>query len=98
MASPTIVLIHGAFGDASSWQPVFERLVAEGSITDPNALAPYVDEMRVVRELKAEGVMKAVYRRAAGPGAVPPPRGIRNRRHKRPSGHPGVCCRGPHDP
>jgi pimeloyl-ACP methyl ester carboxylesterase len=30
MASPTIVLIHGAFGHASSWQPVFERLVGEG--------------------------------------------------------------------
>jgi hypothetical protein len=36
---------------------------------NPDALAPYVDgEMRVVGELKAEGVIKAVYRRAAGPG------------------------------
>ena len=26
--------------------------------------------MRVVEQLKAEGVMKAVYRRAAGPGVV----------------------------
>jgi hypothetical protein len=42
---------------------------ARGSITNPDALAPYVDgEMRVVGELKAEGVIKAVYRRAAGPG------------------------------
>jgi ABC-type xylose transport system substrate-binding protein len=44
-------------------------VLARGSITQPDALAPYVDEeMRVVGELKADGVMKAVYRRAAGPG------------------------------
>jgi ABC-type xylose transport system substrate-binding protein len=44
-------------------------VLAKGSITKPDALAPYVDdEMRVVGELKGEGVIKAVYRRAAGPG------------------------------
>lgn len=44
-------------------------VLAKGSITHPDALAPYVDnEIRVVGELKAEGVMKAIYRRAAGPG------------------------------
>jgi hypothetical protein len=44
-------------------------VLAKGSITNPEALAPYVDdEMRVVEELKAKGIMKAVYRRAAGPG------------------------------
>jgi pimeloyl-ACP methyl ester carboxylesterase len=26
MSKPTIVLVHGAFGDASSWRPVFEHL------------------------------------------------------------------------
>jgi pimeloyl-ACP methyl ester carboxylesterase len=26
MPKPTILLIHGAFGDASSWRPVFDRL------------------------------------------------------------------------
>src|SRR5947207_3275366 len=26
MSKPTIVLVHGAFGDASSWRAVFERL------------------------------------------------------------------------
>ena len=42
---------------------------AKGSITKPDALAPYVDdEMRVVGELKEEGVIKGLYRRAAGPG------------------------------
>ena len=44
-------------------------VLAKGSITNPETLSPYVDdEMRVVGELKGEGVMKAVYRRAAGPG------------------------------
>ena len=42
---------------------------AKGSITRPDALAPYTDdEMRVAGELKAEGVLKSAYRRAAGPG------------------------------
>ena len=26
MSKPTVVLVHGAFGDASSWRSVFERL------------------------------------------------------------------------
>jgi len=44
---------------------------ARGSITQPDELRSFVDgEMRVVNELKDEGVMKAVYRRAAGPGAL----------------------------
>src|SRR6476659_4377594 len=30
MPSPTIVLVHGAFGDASSWRPVYDRLVGDG--------------------------------------------------------------------
>ena len=28
--SPTVVLVHGAFADASSWNGVIERLQAEG--------------------------------------------------------------------
>jgi hypothetical protein len=44
---------------------------ARGSITEPGRLGPFIDdEMRVVRQLKDEGVMKALYRRAAGPGVV----------------------------
>jgi pimeloyl-ACP methyl ester carboxylesterase len=27
---PTVVLVHGAFGDASSWSGVIERLQAKG--------------------------------------------------------------------
>jgi pimeloyl-ACP methyl ester carboxylesterase len=30
MSKPTIVLVHGAFGDASSWRPVFGRLDDDG--------------------------------------------------------------------
>jgi hypothetical protein len=46
-------------------------LSARGSITEPHKLGPFIDdEMRVVDELKAEGVMKVLYRRAAGPGTV----------------------------
>jgi hypothetical protein len=45
--------------------------IARGSITEPDKLGPFIDdEMRVVGQLKAEGVMKALYRRAAGPGVV----------------------------
>jgi hypothetical protein len=45
--------------------------IARGSITEPHKLGPFIDdEMRVVGQLKAEGVMKALYRRAAAPGVV----------------------------
>ena len=44
-------------------------VIAKGSITRPDALAPHLDdEMRVLRELKAEGIVKSAYRRATGPG------------------------------
>src|SRR5467141_3506482 len=40
MSSSTIVLIHGAFGDASSWRPVYDRLVGDGHtvLAPPNPL------------------------------------------------------------
>jgi hypothetical protein len=45
--------------------------IARGLITEPDRLGPFIDdEMRVVGQLKDEGVMKALYRRAAGPGVV----------------------------
>jgi hypothetical protein len=44
-------------------------VIAKGSITRPDALALHLDdEMRVMRKLKAEGLIKSAYRRAAGPG------------------------------
>jgi pimeloyl-ACP methyl ester carboxylesterase len=45
MASPTIVLVHGAFSDASSWRPVYDRLDIDGHtvLAPPNPLrgVPY---------------------------------------------------------
>ncbi len=40
MASPTIVLVHGAFADASSWRPVADRLDRDGHtvLAPPNPL------------------------------------------------------------
>src|SRR4029077_17398817 len=40
MPSPTIVLVHGAFGDASSWRPVYDRLAGDGHtvLAPPNPL------------------------------------------------------------
>jgi hypothetical protein len=45
--------------------------IARGSIAEPQKLGAFVDdEMRVVDQLKAEGLIKSLYRRAAGPGVV----------------------------
>jgi pimeloyl-ACP methyl ester carboxylesterase len=40
MSEPTIVLVHGAFADASSWRPVYDRLTHKGHavITPANPL------------------------------------------------------------
>jgi hypothetical protein len=44
-------------------------VIAKGSITRPDALQAHLDaETRVLRDLKAEGVVKSAYRRSAGPG------------------------------
>jgi hypothetical protein len=45
-------------------------VIGKGTVTGPDALTPRVidDEMRVVGELKAGGVIKSAYRRSAGPG------------------------------
>ena len=44
-------------------------VLATGFITRPDALEPHLDhEMRVLSDLKAEGVVKSAYRRSAGPG------------------------------
>ena len=44
-------------------------VLATGSINRPDLLAPHVDdEMRVLGQLKAEGVIKSAYRCAAAPG------------------------------
>src|SRR3954464_12380980 len=38
MSKPTVILAHGAFGDASSWRSVFERLDSD----EYNVLAPAI--------------------------------------------------------
>jgi pimeloyl-ACP methyl ester carboxylesterase len=40
MPNPAIVLVHGAFADASSWRPVFDRLASDGHtvLAPPNPL------------------------------------------------------------
>jgi len=44
-------------------------VIAKGSITRPDELeANLEDETRVLRELKAEGIVTAAYRRSVGPG------------------------------
>jgi hypothetical protein len=50
----------GALKDEPGKGGVTVIVFARGSITDPDALGPYVaEEMRVVGELKAEGVIQA---------------------------------------
>jgi hypothetical protein len=45
--------------------------IARGSIAEPDKLGPFIDdEMREVGQLKADGAIKSVYRRAAGPGTI----------------------------
>jgi hypothetical protein len=45
--------------------------IARGSIAEPDKLGPFTDdEMRKVGQLKADGSIKSVYRRAAGPGTI----------------------------
>jgi hypothetical protein len=41
-------------------------VLVTGAIADPDVLTPYLEaEIRIVGELKAEGVLKALYRRTA---------------------------------
>jgi hypothetical protein len=45
-------------------------VIGKGSMIRPDALTPHIidDEMRVLGELKAEGVVRSAYRRSEGPG------------------------------
>jgi hypothetical protein len=45
-------------------------VIGKGSMIRPDALTPHIidDEMRVLGELEAEGVVKSAYRRSEGPG------------------------------
>jgi NAD(P)H dehydrogenase (quinone) len=63
---------HVSLFEAPITRPIEEEhvnVIAKFSIARPEALAPHIaDEMRVLGELKAEGVIETAYRRAAGPG------------------------------
>ena len=45
-------------------------VIGKGAMIRPDALTPHIidDEMRILGELKAEGVVKSAYRRSEGPG------------------------------
>jgi hypothetical protein len=45
-------------------------VIGKGSMIRPDALTPHIidDEMRVLGELRAEGVVRSAYRRSEGPG------------------------------
>jgi hypothetical protein len=45
-------------------------VIGKGSMIGPDALTPLIidDEMRVLGELKAEGVVRSAYGRSEGPG------------------------------
>jgi hypothetical protein len=45
-------------------------VIGKGSMSRPDALTPHIidDEMRVLGEFKAEGVVRSAYRRSEGPG------------------------------
>jgi pimeloyl-ACP methyl ester carboxylesterase len=53
MSKPTVVLVHGAFGDASSWRPVFERLAND----DYNVLAAAVPLRGVASDVSYLGAV-----------------------------------------
>jgi NAD(P)H dehydrogenase (quinone) len=63
---------HVSLFEAPTTRPIGEQhvnVIAKFSVARPEALAPHIDdEMRVLGELKAEGVIETAYRRAAGPG------------------------------
>jgi pimeloyl-ACP methyl ester carboxylesterase len=51
MSAPTIVLVHGAFADASGWKGVYDALVAEGHTVKapPNPLRGLVGDAEYIR-------------------------------------------------
>src|SRR5260370_31999952 len=86
MPSPTIVLVHGAFGDASSWRPVYDRLAGDGHavLAPPNPLRgiPYDASFTASVICQIEGPVVLVRHSYCGPvipGARTPAKGARLR-------------------
>jgi hypothetical protein len=45
------------------------RFLVTGAISDPTKIGPYIDEeMKILADLKGEGVVEHSYRRSQGPG------------------------------
>jgi hypothetical protein len=73
--------------------------IARGSITEPHKLGPFIDdEMRLVQQLKGEGVIKALYRRAAGAPEWSSSSKARAWTRLTSAWHPPLRRRGTHDP
>jgi hypothetical protein len=51
-------------------------VIGKGSMIRPDALTPHIidDEMRILGDLKAEGVVRSAYRRSEGQGSICSPR------------------------
>jgi pimeloyl-ACP methyl ester carboxylesterase len=60
MSEPTVVLVHGAFGDASSWRPVYDRLDSD----EYNVLAAAIPLRGVVSDT---AYLRAVIDQIDGP-------------------------------
>ena len=56
MSKPTIVLVHGAFADASVWRPVFDLLSADGHavLAAPNPLRGLAHDAAYIRAVVDE--------------------------------------------
>jgi hypothetical protein len=45
------------------------RFHATGAVSDPSKIGPFIDEeMKILADLKGEGVVEHAYRRSQGPG------------------------------
>ena len=78
--SPTVVLVHGAFADASSWNGVIERLLDKGvNVTaPPNPLRGIAHDSAYTASLFAQTPEPILAVGHSYGGAV-----ITNRRHRR---------------
>ena len=67
----TVVLVHGAFADASSWNPVVEQLQAKGIdvAAPPNPLRGISHRLRLHRQLLPADPRAACSRSATPTGA-----------------------------
>ena len=63
-AKPNVILVHGAFADASSWSKVIQRLQAAGH----TVIAVQLDLASLAEDIAYTRTVLAAQRRAHGPG------------------------------